>query len=200
MKPLTFCRKAFLSFLFLFGAIFPSESFSFENPTPHKKCSSGGCFESTSLDEVYSLLVFVSFSMPDTSLLSLAGELENAGGAFVVRGLPNSSFAEFSNKLECLRGLGVDAPILIDPDSFETYEITQVPTIVLKGEETFDKVSGNIPISYALEIFSEKGEEKDLAREIQCISFNICKQCKQSAQVKQSIPSKQRIQSLRGSQ
>lgn len=207
MKCVTFCRILLLYFIILaskgYGDITSYQtkkqaSFSSKMTEPQEsKCPSGGCYEGETLEADYPLLVFMSFSMPETALLVLAQELETYGGAFVIRGLPDNSFAEFFNKLNHLKDLGMDAPILIDPDSFEDYQITEVPTTILKGEESFDKITGNVPISYALETFAEKGEESLLAQQIQRIPSNTSKQCKQSVP---SIHSKQGIQNSRGSQ
>lgn len=223
MKAVTFCRALFLITIFLFskgyGDITSYQTkkqgatssikkklslASKATSSQETKCPSGGCFEGAPTLEDYPLLVFISFSMPEASLLSFAKELETYGGAFVVRGLPNNSFAEFFNKLNHLKEMGMDASILIDPDSFEEYEVTEVPTIVLKGEQAFDKMIGNVPASYALETFSEKGEEQYLAKELQCIFLNTSNKCKQSTHSKHCIPSnrgiqsKQVIQNLRG--
>lgn len=220
MKAVTFCRTLFLVAIFLFSIGYgdvtsyqtqkQGETSSIKKDlsltskatsSQETKCPSGGCFEGASTLEDYPLLVFISFSMPEASLLSFAKELESCGGAFVVRGLPNNSFAEFFNKLNHLKEVGMDAPILIDPDSFEEYEVTEVPTIVLKGEQAFDKMTGNVPASYALETFSEKGEEQYLAKELQCISLNISKQSTHSKHCipsNRGIQSKQEIQNLRG--
>ena len=219
MKAVTFCRTLFLVTFFLFSkgygditsyqtkkqveSPYIKKELSLASKTTESqeaKCPSGGCFEGAPTLEDYSLLVFISFSMPEASLLSFAKELESCGGAFVVRGLPNNSFAEFFNKLNHLKEMGMDTPILIDPDSFEEYEVTEVPTIVLKGEQAFDKMTGNVPVSYALEIFAEKGEERCSAKEIQGISLNISNECKQSTHSKHCIPSNRGIQSKQGIQ
>ncbi|MCB1073478.1 MAG: type-F conjugative transfer system pilin assembly protein TrbC [Chlamydiia bacterium] len=219
MKAVTFCRALFLITIFLFskgyGDITSYQTkkqgatssikkklslASKATSSQETKCPSGGCFEGAPTLEDYPLLVFISFSMPEASLLALAKELETNGGAFLVRGLPNNSFAEFFNKLNLLKEMGMDAPILIDPDSFEEYEVTEVPTIVLKGDEAFDKMSGNVPASYALETFAEKGEKKHLAKQVQRISLNVSKQCKQHAHDKHCIPSNRSIQSKQGIQ
>jgi len=219
MKAVTFFRTLFLVTTFLFSKGYGDitsyqtkkqgetssikKELSLASKTTESqetKCPSGGCFEGAPAEEDYPLLVFISFSMPEASLLSFAKELESCGGVFVVRGLPNNSFSEFFNKLNHLKEIGMDAPILIDPDSFEEYEVTEVPTIVLKGDEAFDKMTGNVPVSYALETFSEKGEEQYLAKELQCISLNTSNKCKQSTHSKYFIPSNKGIQSKQGIQ
>ena len=150
------------------------KEFSLNSKKPksqEKKCPSGGCPEKNSIDMKYQLLVFISFSMPEDSLLSFAKELQNYSGAFVIRGLPNNSFAAFFNKLNYLKEIGMDTPILIDPDSFEDYEVTRVPTIILREGETFDKITGNVLVSCALEKFTEKGDKKYLAKDLRSVFY-----------------------------
>lgn len=175
MKLLTFCRTIALISAFLSS---PSYGISAE------KCSRGECAKEPHLDEDYSILVFVSFSMPKPSFLSFAAELERYGGALVIRGLPNDSFADFSQELETLKKRGMDASILIDPDSFEEYGIDRVPSIVLRGDEGFDKITGNVPISYALETFAQKGEIRALAKELKSIALAPSNSGKQKMQNK----------------
>ena len=94
---------------------------------------------------------FVSFSMPEALWIQMSRELERIGGSFILRGMPNNSFQDFLSKAMDLRKRGVDVPIRIDPDSFEKYGVTAVPTFVLLKEEGFEKVVGNVSIAYALE-------------------------------------------------
>ncbi|MCB9092672.1 MAG: type-F conjugative transfer system pilin assembly protein TrbC [Halobacteriovoraceae bacterium] len=144
--------------LFVVGVLTEAEAFQ------SKKCISGGCNGEESLEEEHSLLVFISFSLPDASILSFSKDIEKYGGALVIRGLPDNSFAALSERLNQLRDQGMDAPILIDPDCFDNFGVDVVPAIVLNQGEVWDKISGNVPVSYALEVFSEKGETKDFAK------------------------------------
>ncbi|MBF5059064.1 type-F conjugative transfer system pilin assembly protein TrbC [Candidatus Neptunochlamydia vexilliferae] len=165
MITLTFCRTCILGFIVSLS-IGCANDFSHPIPAFESKCPSGGCYESPPIEAHYPLLVFISLSMPDAALLSFSSELEIYGGAFVIRGLPNNSFAEFFQKLNHLKTLGLNAPILIDPDSFNEHNITAVPTIVLKEEKISDHIVGNVPISYALETFANQGELPTLAKEL----------------------------------
>lgn len=131
-----------------------------------KKCSRNGCLEGIEQNTEYPLFIFISFSMPEETLISLSNELNTYGGAFVVRGLPGNSFAEFFDKLNYLKVRGMEAPLLIDPDSFENYQISAVPTILLKDGKIFDKITGNVPVLFALESFASKGETGSFARSL----------------------------------
>jgi conjugal transfer pilus assembly protein TrbC len=117
---------------------------------------------------------FVSLSIPETTLKQMSKELERIGGSFVFRGMPNDSFNEFIKKVMHFRELGILAPILVDPDAFAEYSVTEVPTFVylppseeiLSAEELsrasedtsypkYKKIVGNVSIPYALEKMGE---------------------------------------------
>ena len=77
----------------------------------------------------------------------------------VIRGLPNSSFAELSDKLKSFQDLGMNIPVLIDPDSFEKYEVSAVPTIVLKQKEAASSIAKEL--FYRLRHRSSKGANSE---------------------------------------
>lgn len=108
----------------------------------------------------YQALVFMSFSVPDQVWIDLSKELEQVGGVFVLRGLPNQSFQTLASRILHLKEKGVKAPIQLDPKCFLAYQIDQVPSIVVAEGETFDKVSGNVSLSFALQKMAENGETK----------------------------------------
>ena len=122
-----------------------------KNPVKCKKCTSSP--ESSQLQS-YKLMVFISFSVPLESWKDWSESLEKTGGIFVIRGLPGNSFRLFSEKVMELKKAGVNAPISIDPELYEEYEVKAVPTVVrVKGEE-YDKISGNVHLEAALKIFA----------------------------------------------
>lgn len=118
------------------------------------KCSS----PSLKPDVNYPVVVFLSFTVPETTWINLSKELEKCGGAIVLRGLPKNSFRLLSLTLQGLMKKGVNSPILINPQLFKKYEVKTVPTIVFVDDEKFDKVSGNISLSYAVEHAAQHGE------------------------------------------
>lgn len=97
-------------------------------------------------DRYPDLLVFVSFSMSDDLLKTLAHQAKEKGGKIVFRGLLNGSFKEMGQKL---RGLGVEA--LIDPTLFQKHNVVRVPTFLHKE----DKLTGNVSVAFALKTFEE---------------------------------------------
>lgn len=114
-----------------------------ENPSPHH------------------LLVFVSSSMPKETLKTLMQEAQKVGGVLVLRGLVLDSFKKTATFVQDI-GKG----LWIDPTLFEAYAITIVPTFVVTQipfqkegyYASYDKISGNITLSYALEQLALKGE------------------------------------------
>ena len=121
-----------------------------------EKCFTG---ELSQIDDP-KFLVFVSFSMPESTWKSLSIETERAGGVFVLKGLPNNSFVELSKKLKKLREDGVNVNVQINPQLFGKYQIEHVPTFVAINGEKFDKVSGNISLGAALQKIADTGETK----------------------------------------
>ena len=108
--------------------------------------------------EQASLMVFMSLSVPEQIWLDLSKEINKAGGVFVLRGLPNNSFKNLATVLLKLKERGMEAPIQLHPQLFEEYSIDQVPTFVVRDGKKFDKISGAISLSSALEKINEKGD------------------------------------------
>ncbi len=118
------------------------------------------------------ILIFVSSSMSQTSLLQWMTQAKKIGATLVVRGFVNNSLPATK---EWLRNLLEQMPdkkggIAIDPVAFETYGISQVPAVVATtkiirclpnaNNETpaFDVVYGNVNLREALKAIAEKGE------------------------------------------
>lgn len=112
------------------------------------------------------LLVFISFSVPIETWKEHSYFLEKIGGCFVLRGLPENSFTVFSQKLLELNKAGIYAEVLLDPPSFEQYEIEIVPALVSVQENRHDIILGNLTIPRALSLFADKGDTKDLSQQL----------------------------------
>lgn len=133
-------------------------------------CGSSDAFEmdDRSLEEE-EFYAFVSFSIPESSLKEISKHLERIGGSFVFRGMPNGSFNAFILKVKELREKDILAPILVDPDLFNEYAVTEVPTFVyllpsreiLSAEELsrafedtsypkYKKIVGNVSVPFVL--------------------------------------------------
>lgn len=120
------------------------------------------------------LMVFVSFSMPDSSLKEYMREAKKYGAELFVIGIPGGNIRNFANKVT---GMIEDDMygISIDEREFDKYQISQVPTMVLARESympnklmnlTYDKVAGHITIKKALEFFADSGEMSSKAKDL----------------------------------
>ena len=118
--------------------------------------------------------VFVSSSMGDTVIRAYIAQAVKYDAILVYRGLIEDNFIDTGNYIKKLADgrEDVEAAIQIDPLKFRKFNIKQVPAIVLHREydcingeclESFDKVTGCVPIRYALEEFESHGDNRQLA-------------------------------------
>lgn len=103
------------------------------------------------------ILVFISFSIPETSLKQWLSQANKIGAPVVLRGFVNNSFKETAADLQAVIG-NTRTGVQIDPPSFEKYHITQVPAVVMTTQTgNFDVVYGNASLDDALTLFTEQG-------------------------------------------
>lgn len=109
--------------------------------------------KTSSVNTPTTLIVFISFSMPEESLKALFKEAENnAHVRLVLRGFIDDSMEKTARSIHDLKGV-VD----IDPELFERYQIERAPTFLwVKKGQPLGKLTGNITIAYAQEIVDEK--------------------------------------------
>jgi len=107
-------------------------------------------------EEKPTVQVFMSFSVPIATWKHYALEAKGINALFILRGIPDNSFPAFAVKMDEFRKEGIDLSIDIDPDLFEQYGIEAVPTIVLKREDGYDKIAGNLRLEDACRIMGGK--------------------------------------------
>ncbi len=129
-----------------------------------EKLSQGKCRFNSEIvrDQDFELFVCLSFSVPDETWLSLSKELEKIKGTIVIQGLPQNSFKEFYKKIRLLDKKGFTANLQINPVLFEKYQVSEVPSFITIKSNGFDKVRGNITLDYALQLFSQDSETKNV--------------------------------------
>ena len=103
-------------------------------------------------DPTHEILILASFSMPETSWISLSKDMEGKNAAFVVRGLPGNSFKKFAARIASLKEKGMSAPVLVDPIVFLEHQVEMVPTFLFFKPEEVHQVKGNITLRSAEEI------------------------------------------------
>ena len=114
------------------------------------------------------LIVFASLSMPEQSLKKLIRDTAKAGGTVVFNGFPGNSMKAFQQGImKVVDNEDAYGSIGIDPRLFRAFDVTAVPAIVVVTSEfelcdgfncrtsvpPFDRMSGNVPLEYALETF-----------------------------------------------
>lgn len=119
---------------------------------PAKGCASNPAPSLSPRENAGQILAFVSFSMPTTSLKSLAQEAQQHNAVLVMRGLYQDSFVKTAMKLQEL-GIAVD----IHPELFEAYHVTSVPTFVwIKNGHPPHRLKGNVTLEFVAKKFKEQ--------------------------------------------
>ena len=112
------------------------------------------------------LFYFFSFSMPPATLRAVAEETAAAGGVMVLRGLAGGDLRETVLLVSGVVGK-TGAEIWIEPSLFECLGVGAVPQLAVvsgfsEGEDCggadYVKVSGDVPVSRALEIMQKEDE------------------------------------------
>ena len=96
-----------------------------------------------------SMYVFMSCSMPDKAWEEMAQAARKYHAQLVIRGLPENDFMVLFDKIK-----HIDVDIIVDPDLFEVYGITEVPTFVVLKKDGYDKVSGNVSIEEVFQVMA----------------------------------------------
>jgi type-F conjugative transfer system pilin assembly protein TrbC len=120
--------------------------------------------------------VYVSTSMPMVSVKQYFLDSARYNAFLVIKGLPEGKFLALqSYMMKISNNEKIEGNFVLDENSFNDFNITQVPTIVLykerccatgKCEVVFDKISGNITLESALKEFTKSGELKEEADRI----------------------------------
>lgn len=114
-----------------------------------------------------SLLIFISFAMPEPTLSRLVDQAARSKATLVLRGLVNGSLKETVKTVQSLMG-GRKVSFQIDPQAFDRFSVAATPTFVLVREgarpsdcaagtclpaDAFVSVVGDVSVDYALEHF-----------------------------------------------
>ena len=113
-----------------------------------------------------SLIVFVSLGMPKCSLQQWNLQVAKAGGVLVLRGFVNNSMKQTVKKITEILGKEPQGGFSIDPQKFKQFNIKVVPTVVVTGNDpaSFDSVSGDASLTYALEKIMADGKYSGIAK------------------------------------
>lgn len=114
-------------------------------------------------DNIYYL---ISFSMRDEAIEEIMQQATYYNIPVYINGLINDSMKDTTNKFIKLFGKNSQYGIGIDPTIFEKYSVEVVPTLIVKCDNNFDKLSGNIPLKQAIEKISNDGDCAIVAKKI----------------------------------
>ena len=116
------------------------------------------------------LMVFVSLTMPEHVIKTLARQAKEASAVMVLRGLKGGSWQETWKTLAALNQ-GIGAEWIIHPEGFKQFKVARVPTLVLADGRTasvmedgcaeagsYAALAGDISIEQALGIMKLRGE------------------------------------------
>ena len=114
-----------------------------------------------------SLLIFVSFSMPESTLDRLVNQASRVGATLILRGLVDGSLQKTVVRAQRLIGAR-QVGFQIDPQAFDRFAVDVTPTFVLLkagaqdatcasnacvSQSQFALAAGDVSIEYALEFF-----------------------------------------------
>ena len=101
---------------------------------------------------------FVSFSIPEAGLKQMVPEATQLGIPTLINGLIDNDFRKTANAVFELTKESGDGGVQIDPKTFAQYGITQVPALVVRCEQGFDVMYGNIRLLSAIERIVREGD------------------------------------------
>lgn len=114
------------------------------------------------------VLVFVSFSMPKTSLKTWMHDANTIQAPLILRGLVNNSFKETTASMYELVKEG-SGGMQIDPLLFDRFQIKKVPAVVVTQStsclpnqsclESYDVFYGDVGLSYALKQIEKQHDD-----------------------------------------
>lgn len=115
------------------------------------------------------VIIFISFSIPEQSIVSLLQDAKKLHASVVIRGLIHNSFKETFIKMASIVKKAGGGGVELNPPVFKKFDIQKVPAIVVLptsqtcysqkicSEDKFDVVYGDIPLFNALKTIRDHG-------------------------------------------
>jgi conjugal transfer pilus assembly protein TrbC len=105
----------------------------------------------------YNYYVFISSNIPKQSLIQILEQSKKINAEVVLRGFINDSHKVTTEIFQDLINM-TQYGVIVDPELFTKYQITQVPTFVIAKGDKYDKLAGNISWQEAIDTITRKGE------------------------------------------
>lgn len=109
-------------------------------------------------------IYFVSFSIPEAGLKQMVPEASQLGIPTLIHGLIDNDFRKTASAVFELVKESGEGGVQIDPKTFAQYGITQVPALVVRCEQGFDVMYGNIRLLSAIERVASEGDCRYVAQ------------------------------------
>lgn len=103
-------------------------------------------------------IMFVSFSMPVDDLRERVKDASDLGVTVALRGMVNGDMRQTGTRVAQLVKETNRGGMQIDPVSFRRYDVTSVPTLIVKCGQASDRVLGDITLRDALKKVEEDGD------------------------------------------
>jgi len=117
---------------------------------------------SVAKDDNDSVMVFVSFSMPDASIQQWLDAAHRYHASVLIRGLVNNSFRNTTAKVLSLvkdtEGQKAKTGVSLDPVAFQKYNINRVPAVVVTHGDAFDVIYGEVSLRFALNKIADRDD------------------------------------------
>lgn len=113
-----------------------------------------------------SAIYFVSFSIPEEGLQRMFAETRRYAIPATLRGLVNNDMKQTVDAVSQLVQNGATEGIQIDPTLYSQYGITSVPALVVRCENGFDVIRGNLRLEQALQKMVSQGDCSDVAQQL----------------------------------
>ncbi|MEX9747587.1 type-F conjugative transfer system pilin assembly protein TrbC [Providencia rettgeri] len=110
-------------------------------------------------------IYFVSFSIPEAGLKQMVPEATQLGIPTLINGLIDNDFRKTASAVFELTKDSGEGGVQIDPKTFAQYGITQVPALVVRCEQGFDVMYGNIRLISAIERIASSGDCHQVAQD-----------------------------------
>lgn len=102
-------------------------------------------------------IYFVSFSIPEEGLQRMLNETRRYGIPATLRGLVNNDMKQTVDAVSQLVQNGATEGVQIDPTLYSQYGINSVPALVVRCEQGFDVIRGNLRLDLALQKVVKQG-------------------------------------------
>ncbi len=115
-----------------------------------------------------SVIIFISFSMPEQSIVSFLQDAKKIHARIVIRGLIHDSFKETFIKMASIVKKAGGRGVELNPPQFKKFNIEKVPAVVvisnqschldqICSEDKYDVVYGDIPLYDSLKLIRDHG-------------------------------------------